>query len=278
MEFTEIKKQALREWQKLEQSNIPVFLIGTATCGRSAGALDVWASLEKVLDQNKIKARVIEVGCIGLCFAEPLVTVIKPGRPGICYGQVTGEKITEIIQKYLIDNDPLAEYALGTVGRAGLDNIPRLFEIPVFQLQVRRVLRNCGFIDPNNINHYIARGGYGGFIKALKLKPQDVIEQIKESGLRGRGGAGFPTWRKWQFCRKAKSSKKYLICNADEGDPGAFMDRSVLEGDPHSVLEGMLIAAYAIGAQESYIYCRAEYPLALERLRSAIKQMEDNGL
>jgi NADH-quinone oxidoreductase subunit F len=139
------------------------------------------------------------------------------------------------------------------------------------------VLRNCGSIDPTNINHYIANGGYSGLKKALSIKPEDVIEELKKSGLRGRGGAGFPTWMKWNFCRNAPGKEKYIICNADEGDPGAFMNRSLLEGDPHSVLEGMVIGAYTIGAHNAYIYCRAEYPLALERLGIAIRQMEEYG-
>jgi NADH:ubiquinone oxidoreductase subunit F (NADH-binding) len=144
--------------------------------------------------------------------------------------------------------------------------------------QVRIVLRNCGVIDPQNIDHYIAHGGYEGLQKALQMEADQVIREVKKSGLRGRGGAGFPTGLKWEFASKALSETKYFICNADEGDPGAFMDRSVLEGDPHAVLEGMLIGAYAIGATEGYIYIRAEYPLAIQRLTTALKQMEDYGI
>jgi len=143
--------------------------------------------------------------------------------------------------------------------------------------QKRIVLRNCGIIDPENINHYIARDGFKGLLKALNLGPEGIIDEIKKSGLRGRGGAGFPTGLKWQFCREAKGKPKYLICNADEGDPGAFMNRSLMEGDPFALLEGMVIAAYAIGANTGYIYIRAEYPLAIERLKIAITQMNDLG-
>ena len=141
--------------------------------------------------------------------------------------------------------------------------------------QVRIVLRNCGIIDPTNIDHYLARGGYSGMARALAMSPDAVIEEMKASGLRGRGGAGFPTGVKWGFARNSVGDQKYVICNADEGDPGAFMDRSVLEGDPHAVLEGLLIAGYAIGASIGYVYCRAEYPLAIERLQGAIAQMRD---
>ena len=143
--------------------------------------------------------------------------------------------------------------------------------------QVRIALKNCGIIDPENLGHYIARGGYAALAKTIGITPEAVIEEVKTSGLRGRGGAGFPTGMKWEFCRKSKGDEKYLICNADEGDPGAFMDRSVLEGDPHAVIEGMLIAAYAIGCTQGFIYCRAEYPLALRRLEVALQQAKDAG-
>jgi NADH:ubiquinone oxidoreductase subunit F (NADH-binding)/NAD-dependent dihydropyrimidine dehydrogenase PreA subunit len=164
------------------------------------------------------------------------------------------------------------------VGNKGVNGIPKLFDLAMLRPQVRIVLRNCGFIDPININHYIANGCYGGLVNALKMRPEDVLEEVRKSGLRGRGGAGFPTGVKWGFCRKAPGKEKYLVCNADEGDPGAFMDRSVLEGDPHAVLEGILIGAYAIGATKGYIYCRAEYPLALERLYIALGQMREYGI
>ena len=157
-------------------------------------------------------------------------------------------------------------------------SIPSIWDHPMLKPQIRIALRNCGIIDPESIDHYLARGGYSALEKALSTKPEAVIEEVKRSGLRGRGGAGFPTGMKWEFCRKAPGLEKYLICNADEGDPGAFMDRSVLEGDPHSVLEGMLIAAHAIGSTAGIIYCRAEYPLALKRLETALRQARDYGL
>ena len=278
MSFEEIKHKAEEEWEALQQSEKPRILIGTATCGRSAGALDVLQTLKEQLESRSVDAHIIEVGCIGLCYAEPLVTIIKSGRPGICYGNVDSRRAVQLIEDYIINDNPLSDYALGTIGDGSINGIPNLFHSPALKLQVRRVLRNCGFVDPTNINHYLAHKGYSGFIKALKMKPEKIIDEVKKSGLRGRGGAGFPAWRKWQFCIEAKNEKKYIICNADEGDPGAFMNRSLLEGDPHSGLEGMLIAAYAIGAEEGYIYCRAEYPLALERLRHAIRQMEEYSL
>jgi NADH-quinone oxidoreductase subunit F len=278
MNFAEIKEQAIAEWQALQQSHKPVIFVGAATCGRAAGAEAVLTALNRELKDKNIDAIVIETGCIGLCYAEPLVDVVKPGRPRICYRNVTPEIASQIVEDYLIKDNPRPDLALGTIGEGTLNGIPKLFELPVLKPQVRIVLRRCGFIDPTNIRHYIATEGYTGFVKALRMKPEEIIEEIKRSGLRGRGGAGFPTGRKWEFCRNSPGEEKYIICNADEGDPGAFMNRSLLEGDPHSVLEGMLIGAYAVGAKEGYIYCRAEYPLALERLKIALRQMQEYNL
>jgi len=273
-----MRSQAILEWEALERSDKPRILVGTATCGRAAGALTVLEVIKSELAQHNIEAIVTQVGCIGLCYAEPLVDIIKPNRPRICYGNVTPEIVSQLIEDYIINNDPRSDLALGTIGDGSVDGIPKLFELPMLKPQVRIILRNCGIIDPENINHYIANNGYSGLVKALGMEPEEVIEEIKKSGLRGRGGAGFPTWRKWEFCRNAIGSPKYIICNADEGDPGAFMNRSLLEGDPHSVLEGMLIGAYAIGATEGYIYIRAEYPLAIERLKLALSQVAECGL
>jgi len=173
--------------------------------------------------------------------------------------------------------NPLSEYALGTIEKEGMDGIEPLEWTPVMRQQVRRVMKNCGLIDPENIMHYIARDGYCGLLKALKMKPADIIEEIKRSGLRGRGGAGFPTGVKWEVCRNAPGDEKYIICNIDEGDPGAFMDRSVVESDPHAAIEGMLIGALAIGAIHGFIYLRNEYPLALKRMYHAISEAEKYG-
>jgi NADH-quinone oxidoreductase subunit F len=276
--FADIQKRAIAEWDALRHGPTPGILVGAGTCGRAAGAEAVLAEIDRELTQRNIDAIVMQVGCVGLCYAEPLVDIIKPGRPRICYGNVTPEIVAQLIEDYLVKGNPCSELALGTIGHGVVDGIPNLFELPMLKSQVRIVLHNCGFIDPTNINHYIACGGYSGLVKALDMKPEQIIEEIKRSGLRGRGGAGFPTGQKWEFCRKSPGNEKYIICNADEGDPGAFMNRSLLEGDPHSVLEGMLIGARAIGAREGYIYCRAEYPLALERLRIALKKLEEYRL
>jgi NADH-quinone oxidoreductase subunit F len=277
MSFEDVKNRAVFEWKALQNSSKPRILIGMGTCGIAAGAEDILKALDKELVKANIQAHIVQVGCIGLCYAEPLIEIAKPGMPSVFYGNLTPELIPEIVGDYLVGGNPRPDLALGTRGEGTVEGIPRFFDLPVMKPQVRIILRNCGSIDPTNIRHYIANGGYEGLNKALNMKPQEVIDEIKKSGVRGRGGAGFPTGTKWQFCHDAPGTTKYIVCNADEGDPGAFMNRSLLEGDPHSVLEGMVIGAYAIGAQEGYIYARAEYPLAIERLRLALKQMEECG-
>jgi len=276
--FDEMRARAISEWEALEKSDKPGIFIGAATCGRAAGAMAVLEAVSSALARHSIEASITQVGCLGLCYAEPLVDIVKPGRPHIHYGDLTPELATQLIEDYLVKDNPRPDLALGTTGNGRVADIPELFELPVLKSQVRIALRNCGLIDPENINHYIARGGYSGLVRALGMTPEAVITEVQKSGLRGRGGAGFPTGMKWEFCRRAQGKVKYLICNADEGDPGAFMDRSLLEGDPHAVLEGILIGAYAIGATDGYIYIRAEYPLAIERLRAALHQMTDYGL
>ena len=278
MGFEKIRTEAMSQRKAMQTSPNPRILIGTGTCGMAAGAGDVLESLESELARSNIEADIIQVGCIGLCYAEPLIEIIKPGMPSVFYANVTPELMSEIVSDYLIADNPRADLALGTRGEGTLDGIPQLFGLPVLKSQVRIALRNCGNIDPENIYHYVASGGYEGLRKALKIERQEVIDEVKRSGLRGRGGAGFPTGVKWQFCHDSPGTTKYIVCNADEGDPGAFMDRALLEGDPHAVLEGMLIGAYALGASEGYIYIRAEYPLAIQRLKVALKQMEECGL
>jgi NADH-quinone oxidoreductase subunit F len=278
MTFDEIRKQALAEWEALVHSPKPRILVGTGTCGRAAGALALLEAIHTELARRNIEAIITTVGCIGLCYAEPLVDIIKPNRPRICYGSVTPEIIPQLIEDYIVKDNPRPDLALGTIGDETIAGIPKLFDLPMLKPQVRISLRNCGHIDPTDIKQYIANDGYTGFVRALSITPEAVIAEIKKSGLRGRGGAGFPTGQKWEFCRQAPGTEKYLICNADEGDPGAFMNRALLEGDPHAVLEGMLIGAYAIGTSQGYVYCRAEKPLSIERLEIALQQMKEYGL
>ncbi len=252
--------------------------VGMGTCGIAAGAEEVLEVLHRELTERGLQAEVVPVGCMGLCFAEPLVEIAKPGRPSVLYGHLTADSTAELVRDYLAGDDPRPDLALGFRGEGGVDGIPRLEDLPVMREQVRVILRDCGNLDPTDIDQYVARGGYEALKKALlQMTPQEVIDEVAKARLRGRGGAGFPTARKWQFCHDAPGTVKYVVCNADEGDPGAFMDRSILEGSPHAVLEGLAIAAYAVGAASGYVYVRAEYPLAVERLRAAVQQAAERG-
>jgi NADH-quinone oxidoreductase subunit F len=279
MTFEEIKEKAISEWASLEQDGIPVIRIGAATSDRAAGALEVVAEFEKELARLNVEARIVQTGSVGYGNYEPLVIISKPDYPRICYNNVTPEMVVRLVEGYLQEDDPCMELALGTLeGGDDIDTPPHIPELPRSEHEQRLLLRNCGFIDPENINHYIALGGYRALIKALEMTPAKIVKEIMQSGLRGRGGAGFPTGRKLEACLKSSSTPKYVICNADEGDPGAFMDRVVLESDPHAVLEGMLISAFTLKSSQGYIYTRMEYPLAVQRLKSAIEQAKQFGL
>jgi len=266
--------------------------VGMASCGIAAGAQK---SLEKAIADlpggNGIN--VTQTGCLGFCEVEPLVEILGLGKPRVIYKKITEDKIIDTIQDYTEGNFK-KKWILGQVRDprslleddiqnpmtdvTPLDDIPFLEDIPFYNKQVKIALRNCGYIDPDSIEEYMARDGYFAFIKSLnEMTPQEIIEVIKDSGLRGRGGGGFSAGRKWATCA-SHDGERYIICNADEGDPGAYMDRSILEGDPHSVLEGMLIAAVAIGSRQGFVYVRNEYPLAVKRLVKAIKAAEAYGL
>ncbi len=241
--------------------------VGLASCGIAAGGRKVYEALERQVKEKGLDVDIGQTGCIGMCHNEPLLEVIPPHGERTLYSKVTPKDVERIVSQHLLGGNPVEELA---ISEEYVNNL--------FKSQKRIVLRNCGIIDPESLDDYLARDGYKAIEKALKdMSPEKVIEEITASGLRGRGGAGFPTGVKWGFARKAASDQKYIVCNADEGDPGAFMDRSVLEGDPHSVIEGMLIAGYAIGASQAYIYVRAEYPLAIHRLKIALAAAEDAG-
>jgi NADH-quinone oxidoreductase subunit F len=269
---------AKKKWKDLEDNKEPIIYVGAASCGRAAGALEVLKGIDEFLAENKVSARVIQVGCIGPCYLEPLIDIKLPGQPRVSYNNVNTKTLPIILKSHLLQGVPHAKLALGNFGKESFHDIPRFFDLPMLKPQVRIVLRNCGFVDPEDIDQYLALDGYQGLMNALKMSPEDVIGVVRQAGLRGRGGAGFPTFKKWTVCRNSPGEQKYLICNADEGDPGAFMNRSLIESDPHAVLEGMLIAGYAIGASKGVIYIRAEYPLAIERLKKAIAQMREYGL
>jgi NADH-quinone oxidoreductase subunit F len=243
----------------------PLILVCQGTSGISAGADEVFEVLKKELAKHpEIQYKIKRVGDRGL-FKDPLLDVLSPDGSRTTYEHVSIDQVPIIVEQHLIGGRPVEEL-LATKDYTQF-----------FEGQQRIVLRNCGEIDPEELQDYIQAGGFSALQKILKMDPEQVIEEVKNSGIRGRGGAGFPAGVKWGFARKAKGDKKFLICNADEGDPGAFMDRSVLEGDPFSIIEGMLIAGYAIGASEGIVYVRAEYPLAIERIMKAIDQCKEAG-
>jgi len=244
--------------------------VGLGTCGISAGGEKVFEALHTEIEKEKIPVILKETGCMGNCYQEVLVEVLDGNGQDFIYGNMTPAKVQRLVAEQILQGKPIEEWIVKGFNSQKEDSF--------FKKQHRIVLRNCGIIDPNSIEEYLSAGGYQAIRKVLQnLTPEEVIDIISRSGLRGRGGAGFPTGLKWKLCRQEKSQSKYIICNADEGDPGAFMDRSTLESDPHSVLEGMMIAAYAIGADEGYIYVRAEYPKAVQRLKHSIKAALEKG-
>ena len=277
MTYDEVYGQSRARWDSFYNSEIPHILVGTATCGRAAGSMAVLEAFKREIGREKIQAQLTEVGCMGLCSYEPLVIIIKQGDFTVCYHHVTPQAVPQLIQGYVLGNDPCLELALGTVAGGDTEAV-YIPELERFNHEMRFLLRNCGYTSPLEIDHYIACGGYKGLEKALQMKPATIIRVVGKSGLRGRGGAGFRTAVKWRLCYEAKNKIKYVICNADEGDPGAFMDRVLLESDPHAVIEGMIIAGYAVGARGGYIYVREEYPLAIERLNTALSQAGRLGL
>ncbi len=245
-------------------------IVGLGTCGIAAGAEETFRSLAAKL-AGRPGLEVGRTGCIGMCYQEPLVEVRNADGARYLYGRVTPDRVDRVLDEHVGQGRPVDEWLVWTDRGGGSDQA-------FLDRQRRIVLRNCGVIDPESIDEYLAAGGYQALEKVLAgIEPDALIATIIESGLRGRGGAGFPTGVKWRYAREAPGDRKFIVCNADEGDPGAFMDRSVLESDPHSVLEGMILAGYAVGADHGYVYVRAEYPKAIERLTIAIRQAEERG-
>ena len=243
-------------------------VVGQGSCGIATGAKKTSDEFQRIVAEKNLTNVVIDkTGCIGTCYLEPIVDVYNDeGALEARYVKCTTDKVERIVEEHLMGGKPVEEYVIPAEDEAFLSQ------------QQRIVLRNCGQINPEKIEEYIATGGYEAARKVItSMTPDEVIEEIKVSGLRGRGGAGFPTWFKWNAIKSNKGAQKYMVCNADEGDPGAFMDRSVLEGDPHSLLEGMIIGGFAAGATEGIIYCRAEYPLAIARLEIAMAQAREKG-
>ena len=261
-----------------------MFRIHALICGgtgcTSSGSAEIQEALHREIAAQGLEdeIKVVQTGCFGLCALGPIM-IIYP--EGVFYSKVTADDVPEIVEEHFLKGRPVERLIYKEEENETEEQIlnSSLSNTQFYKKQLRVALRNCGVINPENIDEYIAMDGYFALAKVLKeMTPEDVIKTILDSGLRGRGGGGFPTGRKWQFARNSVSDKKYVVCNADEGDPGAFMDRSVLEGDPHAVLEAMAIAGYAIGADEGWIYIRAEYPIAVARLKIAIKQAREYGV
>jgi NADH-quinone oxidoreductase subunit F len=287
--ITARRTAARANWTAKTNANLYI-TVGMGTCGLAAGAQESLAAIEAELARRSLSAQFNRVGCVGMCSYEPMIELQAAGRPRISYGQAAADVIPEVFSAYY-DGKPLrnavvvGEVTPDKMTHAGYDLQTLSFldptsreRIPFQHNQLRIVLSNCGLIDPESLDDYLALDGYVALEKALAATPEQVIEEVTKSGLRGRGGGGFSTGTKWKLARQTQRWPKYIICNADEGDPGAFMDRSTLEGDPHSTIEGMIIAGYAIGASAGYIYCRAEYPLAIRRLEIALEQAREHNL
>ena len=269
--FTQIKNKYKHSISKT------TIKVGLSSCGIAAGAKEIFDLLQQEIKKQSLDIELKRCGCVGMCYAEPLVEVHVKGMPQVTYGRVDKNVALDIINLHINKKQLLEDYIYRIKSDKPL-KLKRKIDNKAFDKQVRFVLRNCGIIDPENIEDYIAAGGYEGFLNVLDSSNDKIIEELKSSGLRGRGGGGFPTWMKWKFAKDIDEDEKYIICYGDEGDPGAYMDRSILEGDPHSVLEGMMIAAFCVGAKKGFLYIRAEYPLAIERIQKAIDQAYSLGL
>ena len=278
--YEEIKKAADDRWQHLEGGPSPWIRIGAAMCGQSSGALEVIDALHADLDRLGITAHIDEVGCLGICYAEPLVDVLRPGtKSRLFFGNVTPEDVSEIVSSYIAEGRVGTVKALGYLGEEPIDGVPDLSELPGIKLQNRIALRNAGHIAPGDIYQYIANGGYAGIHKALtEMEPDDVIKAMSDSGLRGRGGAAFPTGVKWSFMVRSPGPPKYMLCNCEEGDPGAYNDKGILESDPHTLLEGLVIGGYATRATNGIVFIRHGHDGPIDRTEEAIRQAYEAGI
>ncbi|MEI6516657.1 MAG: NADH-quinone oxidoreductase subunit F, partial [bacterium] len=291
LELRRKAEKSLRE----EKFNAKVRItVGSATCENAAGAGEVFKRVEELIQRHNLKdVTLSRVGCTGRCDMEPVVTVFSQKSTPVKYITMTPDKVDKVFDSHVIKGLPVNGMAMPHTGMTNTDfteeklwadarltdRFSSVFgDVHFFGKQMRMTLRNCGVIDPEDMDEYLVVRGYQAAVKVLtEMTPNDVVNALTKSGLRGRGGGGFPTGVKWNFALAQKSEEKYIICNADEGDPGAFMDRSTIEGDPHTVIEGMIIGGYAIGARQGYVYIRAEYPLAIKRLEIAIAAARKAG-
>ncbi|MDP6301261.1 MAG: NADH-ubiquinone oxidoreductase-F iron-sulfur binding region domain-containing protein [SAR202 cluster bacterium] len=277
--YEEIKKTADERWQRLTSGERPWIRVGTALCGHAAGVYQVIDALNAELRNRDVPAIIDEVGCLGLCYAEPLIDIQKPGASRLFFSNVTPEDVPGIVESYLVNDIVPTEQAFAYLGETAIDGVPDLNESPRMQAQQRIALRNAGHTAPGDIYQYIARGGYAAIDKAIReMQPEDVIKQVTDSGLRGRGGAAFPAGVKWSFMVRAPGPPKYILANCEEGDPGAYNDKGILESDPHTLLEGLLIAGYAAGASNGIVFIRHGHDGPIDRTEKAIEQAYELGL
>ena len=278
-QFDDLKRRADERWSELVAGDRAWVRIGAAMCGHSAGALDVLEAVEAELASGGIDANVDTVGCIGLCYAEPLVDVLKPGGSRVFFQRVAPGDVSRVIGGYLRDGIVDPDHALGYLGDEPVDGLADVSALPGIRLQERIALRNAGHIAPDDVYQYMANGGYGGLNRALtEMEPSGVIDEMKASGLRGRGGAGFPTGLKWSFMVGSPGPRKYILCNCEEGDPGAYNDKGILESDPYTLLEGMTLAGYATGATNGFVFIRHGHDGPISRTEKAIEQAYETGL
>ncbi len=277
--FEDIRAESDRRWQVLTDGQVPWIRVGTALSGKAAGADRVIELIHQELRQHNVEAVVSEVGCLGLCYAEPLIDITMTNGSRLFYGPVTPSEVPAIIYSHVVRNAPVADLALGYLGGEGLDGVQDLNQCPMMRNQQRIALRNAGNIDPCDIYQYVANGGYGALHKALSsMTPEETLEEVNKSGLRGRGGAAFPTATKWSFLARSSEPVKYILCNCEEGDPGAFNDKGILESDPHTLLEGMALAGYVTGANYGYVFIRHGHDVPIDRTREAIRQAQELGI
>jgi len=277
--YAELRQQAEAAWRAVESPPRPRVAVSLNTSSIAVGAEESLAALRSEVERRGLVADVAVTGDTGLSYEEPVVEVAWPDGRRILYRRITADMVPRLVEEVLVKDGMAPELALAVASGQARDGVPELTSLDFWKVQTRRLMANCGVIDPENIDHYIARGGYEGLAKALEgMSQEEVIKEVSDSSLWGRGGAAFPAGRKWDFLRTAKRTPKYMICNADEGDPGAFVNRVLLESDPHGVLEGILLGGYATGASHAFIYIRHEYPLAFHRLNAAIQQAREKGL
>ena len=275
--YEALREAAATAWAPFERPTKTLIRVNLGTCSLVLGAQETLDALRAAVQSGELNADVMATGCMGLCYAEPLVEVTQPDGPPVLYEHVTADCVAELVRS--IASGALAnEMALAVAADGPLGDVPPLESLPFRRGQVRRLMVNCGVTDPLEIDHYLARGGYEGLNKAMGMEPEKVVAEMLEAGLWGRGGAAFPTGRKWEFLRTAKRHPKFIICNADEGDPGAFVNRNIMESDPHLLLEGVIIGGFAGDADRAFIYIRDEYPVPVARMEKAIEDAYAKGL